>query len=260
VLHVGMALCLTSMTIVKATNPEPSAPPAQIFCEDQFQALRNDANTDATPERQLDRWKALKPKCDGNATYQLRLGGFNVEAGHLDEARIAFESGLKLGGSEKELRLGLSDVEFRQGHLEAAWALASGLIDAHPDWAPGYSAAAQVQLVRHQFDEAIHNLEHANTLTPGSGAFQLLAMAYYQQRRPREAAAAMQRALKLDRSALKNTQAVCATAFSLVQLGHVPEADQLLKRHVLLRPSAADVPQFKEATTLVGHRLESRAP
>ena len=180
-----------------------------------------------------------------------------MEAGRLSEAKTAFVSGLKLGGSEKELELGLCDVEFRLGNLKASLELAKRLTAKYPEWSRGYSATAQVQLVNRDFDAAIANLEHANSLEPSSGAYQLLAMAYYQQKRPRDSARSMQQALKLNSGALRNTQAVCATANSLVQLGHVPEADELLKKHLQLKPEDATNRTFLDAERVVREHLQS---
>ena len=220
-------------------------------CEAQFRSLMEDNKVDATAERKLTHWMSLATACGGTSLYQLRLGGLNVEAGRLSDAKAAFLSGLKMGGSEKEIEFGICDVEFRLGHLKTSLELANRLTAKYPEWSSGYSATAQVQLVERDFDAAIENLEHANSLEPSSGAYQLLAMAYYQQKRPRESARSMQQALKLNRGALRNTQAVCATANSLVQLGHVPEADELLKKHLELKPEDATNRTFLEAERVV---------
>jgi tetratricopeptide (TPR) repeat protein len=241
-----------SATFARAAETAIATPPA--WCESQFISLMEDSKANPAASDKVRLWTALRPACGTTPLYQSRLGGLYVEAGDLGAARAAFKLGLKRKGSEKELQLGIADVDFRQGKLDESLTRAKQLITTNPQWWGGYSAVAQVQLVRHHFDDAIGNLEHANALQPSSGVYQLLAMAYYQQQRPRESALAMQKALKLDRSALRNTQAVCAAAYSLVQLGHVAEADELLKKHLLIRPEAAHNPTYKAATTLVARR------
>ena len=251
ILIAGMVLMTDAAAMTVAGPIEGHSHSSGSDCEAQFRTLMEDTRENSTAERKLEHWKSLAAQCGGTSICQLRLGGLNVEAGRLSDAKMAFLAGLKNGGSEKELQLGICDVEFRLGHLDASLALAKKITDSYPEWGSGYSATAQVQLVKREFDAAIANLEHANTLTPSSGAYQLLAMAYYQQKRPRESARSMQQALKIDRRALRNTQAVCATANSLVQLGHVPEADELLRKHLELRPEAATNKTFQDAERVV---------
>jgi tetratricopeptide (TPR) repeat protein len=249
-----IASWVATLALMVMTNSAPvmsGGVARQADCDKQFADLFEDSNEHRTADGRLNRWKALAPKCGGTSIYQLRLGGLYVAAGQLHKAKNAFTLGQEKAGNDKELRLGIADVEFRSGNLEASMAIARQLIVAYPNWPSGYSAVAQIQLVRHNFDDAISNLEHATSLGPTSGAFQLLAMAYFQQQRPRESALAMQRALKLDRGALRNTQAVCATANSLVQLGHVAEADELLKKHLALRPEVATNSTFMESQDVV---------
>jgi tetratricopeptide (TPR) repeat protein len=83
-------------------------------------------------------------------------------------------------------------------------------------------------------------------------------MVYYKLKRYRESALSMQRALRLDRDALSHTQSVVAAAYSLVALGHAPEADDLLTKHLTVQPDAAKDSYYQAAVDRIKAELSQR--
>ena len=200
----------------------------------------------------ISRMEALASQCRGTGIYESRLGTFYSEAGRLEDARKLLLSGLTHNTAySKELRLGLFYVDFRQEKMTDAEKQASSLLSDFPTWAGSYNAIAQVQLLQGRFQEAVQNLEHANQLEADAGTYALLTMAYYKLGRPKDAVVAMQHALRLNRSLVGHTQAVCATVYSLVALGYIAEADDLLTKHLRVKPEAASDPTFIAASGLV---------
>jgi tetratricopeptide (TPR) repeat protein len=217
-------------------------------CETEFVHLMQDASRYPDLASRTKRLEQMGPQCKGTGIYEARLAHFYTEEGRYDEARDMVAQGLKAGShADKELRLAQTTIEFRQGRLADAERHAVKLIEDFPNWNGGYLSLGETRLVQHRFQEGIEQLEHANALEPVAGAYTLLTMAYYQVGRPRDSAKAMQAALRLDIVSLKHTQAVCAAAYSLVSLGHVPEADDLLVKHARARPDAVNDSTYKAA-------------
>jgi tetratricopeptide (TPR) repeat protein len=241
------------------TDPNVTIAAAKkLDCEAEFVQVMEDVSRYPDLQSKIKRMEAMA-QCKGTGIYESRLGEFYTQAGRYTEARDVIRSGLsRKSGYEKNLRLGLSGVDFHQGNLSLAEDEARALIKNYPEWAGGYGALAEVQLVQQHFQDGIENLERANVLEPSSGAYTLLTMAYYKMNRPRDAAVAMQKALRLDRDALKHTQAVCATAYSLVALGHLPEAEELLVKHLTVQPGAANDPTYQAATALVKKKIQEQ--
>lgn len=93
--------------------------------------------------------------------------------------------------------------------------------------------------------------------SPSSPAYRLLAIAYYKVDRPRDSAIAMQKALKINMDALEDTQAVCAVAYSLVAIGELAAADDdLLVKHLKVRPGASEVPAYQKASAFVAKEIQ----
>lgn len=231
----------------------------KLDCEAEFVKVMEDSRYIDLGNK-IKRWKALAPQCAGTGIYESRLGTFYTQAKKYDAARKILNQGVAhKTGYEKELRLGLFAAQFRQEkpqELQELAAQAISLVKDFPEWAGGYGALAEVRLAQHRFQEGIDNLEHANSLTPNSGAYVLLAMAYYKVDRPRDSAIAMQKALKLDKEALKHTQAVCATAYSLVAMGELAAADDLLVKHLKVQPAASNDPTYQKTSTFVVKKIQ----
>lgn len=228
----------------------------KLDCESEFARIMEDGRYVQLGSK-IKRWEALGPRCAGTGIYESRLGTFYTQAKRYDAAKEIINQGIaKKTGYEKELRLALFAVEFRQERLQESEMQALSLVKDFPKWAGGYSALGEVRLVQHRFLEAIDYLERANSLTPISGVYVLLAMAYYKVDRPRDSVIAMQNALKLDVEALRHTQAVCAAAFSLVAIGKLAAADDLLIKHLRVQPAAISDPTFQEASSLVAKKIQ----
>jgi len=236
--------------VAMARDQLPNAPCAADFAE-VMDGPRYPALSD-----KIKGWEALASHCKDTGIYEARLGGLYTNAGRYEEARAVLKCGLALKSDyQQQLRLGLSDVDFRQGKIDESATESLALIKDFPDWAGGYAGLGETRLVQHRFPEAIENLERANAMEPSSGAYILLTMAYYGAGRPRESAMAMQKALRLNRSALENTEAVCAAAYSLVLLGYLHEADDILTKHLKVRPGAASDREYQEAVAAIKKRL-----
>lgn len=223
------------------------APTAWADCDSQFVALNAGDNRGDLSSR-IERWKALAPQCSGTGEYELRLGALYTLANRDTEARKTLTRALTLKTDYlRDIKLSLFDLDLRSGALQVAEKRALELVSEFPKWRGGHRALGQVRLVQGRFEESISELEEANAIEPASGTYTALTMAYYKKDLYLESAQSMQRALRLDRAALEHTQAVVAAAYSLVALGHVSEAQDLLDKHKSVQPQAGDDPFYARA-------------
>lgn len=222
-----------------------------VDCEAAFAAVSDDAKYQDLAAK-IAQWSSLEAQCGGTGQYELRLGALYTLANKDQQAREALTRGLRVKSEyDKDIRLSLFDLDLRQGRVADAEQGATALIAEFPQWRGGHRALGQVRLVQGRFEESVTELEAANTIEPSSGTYTLLTMAFYKLQRYRESAVSMQRALRLDRAALAHTQAVVAAAYSLVALGHVPEADDLLKQHASVQPNSAKDRSYSAAVSRV---------
>jgi tetratricopeptide (TPR) repeat protein len=243
----------TLVALLVTTMVEGQQTAVSAVCETRYQAMMENQTEFPGVADRLRYWQGLDGVCGAAAIYHLRLGGLLSEVGQLAEAKVAFEAGLaRNNGSEKELTFGLADMLFRLGKLDESHALAEDLLADYADWYGGYSALGQIQLARGQYADGVKTLERATEFGADTAVYQLLALGYYALDRPRDVATAMQAALRLDRNAaLSNTPAVCATAYALLALGFPREADDLLWRHIEVKPSASGNETFVAASAAV---------
>ena len=244
-------LAAGSFIFFSCTGIATRAPNIDEYCDTEYESLSDDTKYPGWGER-IEHWISLESKCGGNARYELRLAALYSLADRVDEAREALKRGLRTKSVlEKDLRLSLFDLDLRQGRLVEAEERALALIKEFPDWRGGHRALGQILMTQERFEESVSELELANKLEANAGTYTLLTMAYYKLGRYRESARSMQQALRLDRSKLTHTDAVLATAYSLVALGYTAQADDLLKKHAAVQPKALQVPAYAEAVRQV---------
>ena len=227
----------------------------KIDCEAEFVNIMEDSRY-AELSSKIKHWESLRTQCSGTGIYEARLGALYTQAGKYEVAINVVREGLEVKSDyEKDLRLVLYDIDARQQRLRESEAQATSLTKDFPNWNGGYVALGETLLIQGRFYEGIDNLERANSLTPNMAAYKLLAMAYYKVNRPRDSAIAMQKALKISKDALKDTQAVCATAYSLVTIGELAAADDLLVKHLRVQPDANNDPTYQKATAFVAKKI-----
>jgi len=228
-----------------------SASDIDEYCDSQYKSLSDETKYQDWDQR-IRQWQSLEPKCGATTRYQLRLGALYTLANKDEQARETLNRGLRSKSAvEKELRLSLFDLDLRQVKLAEAESGALSLVRDFPDWQGGHRALGQIRMAQHRFEESVSELETANKLGAEAGTYILLTMAYFKVERYRDAVQSMQRALRMDRRKLAHTDGVIATVYSLMALGYVAEADDLLKRHAGVRPDAPQVPAYAKATQRV---------
>lgn len=201
--------------------------------------------------------RVLKDECGKSGLYELRSGDLYYAEGDFAAAEKMFRRGVELGGAyTRSLRYGLFSVLLQQRKFTDAEAQANKLLIEYPDWHGGYSAAGRVRFfIKEDYVGAIPLLITANRyLDTGApdkdivhANIRLLCVANFNVGTYRESAAAMQQALKLDRkAALSETTVVGAAAGSLLELGYVEQAEELLYKHAQIKPESREDPFFRK--------------
>lgn len=254
--QMGIGLLVLSLFVVAKPAEAAVSAGDKLNCEAEFvEIMEGSRYTDLGSK--IKRWEALRPQCARTGTYEANLGTLYTQAEKYEVAKKIVREGLaKKTNAEKDLRLVLYDIDARQGKLRESEAQARSLIKDFPDWHGGYVALGETLLIHGRLYEGVDNLERANSLTPNLAAYKLLAIAYYKIGRPRDSAIAMQKAIKIHKGALKDTQAVCATAYSLVAIGEFAAADDLLVKHLRVQPTASNDPTYQKASAFVAKRTQ----
>jgi tetratricopeptide (TPR) repeat protein len=107
------------------------------------------------------------------------LGHLYNDASRVPEAISAFEAALALDGEDGPTLLSLGEAYLQHGDFDKAQTMYSKLESNRDARAAALAGLGKVALARHQYKEAIHYLEEALGLSPGSTRLrQPLAMAY----------------------------------------------------------------------------------
>lgn len=228
----------------------------KINCEQQFEELIK-VGDPLDAQDKVNRMEGLSSTCKGTGIYEARLAKLYSIAGQREKALKTLQKALRARlAYTKELKITLFDTLFVLERAGEAEKIAQELIKDYPSWHGGYLSMAQIALVGNNNKDAISYLEKAAELEESSNIYLLMVMAFYQEKRYRESALSMQKVLKLNRDSILHTQAVCSAAYSLVALGYLAEAEDLLTKHIEFTPKAKNDPMYKEAIEVI-HKMKA---
>ncbi len=224
----------------------------KIDCDIEFGKIVNQGDSFDIKGKIQQLEEKLSKSCAGTGAYERGLAKLYSLAGNNEKALKILDAAIanKLP-YEKELKLGYFDALFRQEKLVDAGDYANKLTKEFPDWYGGYISLGQVKLVNEEYADAVKYLTKSIELNEVPSAHILLVIAYFNLGDYRQAAISMQKAIRLDVDSLSHTQAVCAAAYSLVELGHKVEAKDLLVKHLNVNPDAASSAEYKKAVSII---------
>jgi tetratricopeptide (TPR) repeat protein len=115
----------------------------------------------------------------GDKRWPYLLGHLYNDASRVPEAIDAFEAALALDGQDGPTLLSLGEAYLQHGDLEKARSMYAKLESNREARAAALTGLGKVAMAQHQYGEAVHYLEEALGLSPGSTRLrQPLAMAY----------------------------------------------------------------------------------
>lgn len=224
------------------------------LCHDEWQSLQSLPD----PLTRIHKWSELRTKCSGSGLYEARLGTLYVLSGRYDDARTTVKAGLSLGTRyEKDLLSVSANADMGQGKLDSASLTYQSLIQKFPDYYDGYAGAGAVKLLQGQLDDAVKYL-HEGEQHGGAHflpIYRNLTLAYQGLRRYADAVAAWNQAYTVDKSIVKDREAMHAAAISYVYLGKLHAADGALKMLFQADPEAAQDPQIHKTMTYIAGKL-----
>jgi tetratricopeptide (TPR) repeat protein len=120
--------------------------------------------------------RALAP---GDKRWPYLLGHLYNDASRVPEAIAAFEAALAIDGQDGPTLFSLGEAYLQHGDFDKARTMYSTLQSNRAARAAALAGLGKVALAQHQYREAVHDLEEALGLSPGSTRLrQPLAMAY----------------------------------------------------------------------------------
>ena len=246
--NIRIFLKIAALTL----SAEMVAAENKIDCDVEFQKILNQGDSFDVRGKILQVEKRLADSCKDTGMYEGRLAELYSLSGDNENALKILDAAISKNlAYEKELRLGYFDILFRQEKFIDAESYADKLVMDYPSWYGGYISIGKIKLINAEYTEAIRYFTESNKLNEMPSAYILLVIAYFNIENYRQSALSMQKAIKLDIDSLSHTQAVCAAAYSLVDLGHKAEAKDLLKKHLSVNPSAKNKPEYQEAVSII---------
>lgn len=225
------------------------------FCDKQFKTIENSGKY-PTPENKIDKWKSFKDKCGKSGLYESRLGKLYSDAGINDEAKKIILEGISYNTKhDKELKFGLADVYVAQGKYDEAEKVAWQLKESYGDWFGGYFMLGNVYVIKRRFREAINVLNKANTLTDTMDGQLMLVLAYHQTDNHQKTIESMQSSLEFGDHPLTVRSAVISTAYSLMALGRLQGAKDILSVHQKKTVGSENDQNFIKAVMYLKQRI-----
>ncbi|HUL91206.1 MAG TPA: hypothetical protein VLV56_02560 [Burkholderiales bacterium] len=225
-----LAVCSSFLTEVRAQSQS-----------EQCERLWSQASSTLVSQGVAAATKALESQskaCEGTGIFESRLATLYFQAKRYDDAEKLLTRALSRPTQyQKELRFGLGDLDVERANYQGAEAKGRGLVQDYPNWHGGYRLLAKTFLVQKKFKESIENGLAANRLTPESGVYLGLAMAYYQLDMLKETVAAVSEARKLDPRVVGRPAGINEAIYSLVQMGREDEARDLAQARVSADPN-----------------------
>ena len=217
-------------------------------CDTEYQQTMS-----LSPDKQVSAWRKIKTPCRQSQRYYVVGASIAQQLLQFNDALAFINEGLKHDGEYRiALQYSLADLYLTIGHnADKALPIAERLVKDYPDFIGGYWKKAHALLQTGAIAEAISVLEGSPNAEGTAQTQASLAVAYGVAGKDLECARAMQRAIRLDREQLGNVYAVSAAAYALVRLGHLPEAQDLLVRHLAIRPESTDNEEYRNASRFV---------
>lgn len=245
---------LTAVCVLMMTNNVN----AVAICDDEFSNLFNNKAYTKIEEK-IAYWEALNEQCGKTGLYEARLGQLYFDAKQYTKAKKINQYGITLDTQfQKELLYGLADSEAALGNFEDAEEISEQVIEGYEDWAGGYLVYGKINFWQKNLLKSVAAFEMAVKLDEVASTYSMLAVNYHYLKEHEKVITAMQRALKLDENELKDRVAIPATASSLLKLGYIDEAEDLLLQHQRVRPESQDDPVFIKVALYLQKMLEQQ--
>jgi tetratricopeptide (TPR) repeat protein len=229
---------------------------ALTLCNEEFSVMNQDKKYLEIGEK-INYWESLSDKCSGSGLYELRLSQLYVEDKQNNKAKNIINDALKLKTDfDKNLLFNMAEIEASIGNLDEALSISQSLINKYKEWAGGYYKVGMISTWKNDSIRAVKAFEKVNELEDNASSYSMLAYNYHNLKQHKEAIIAMQRAIKLDANELGNRVAVPATAYSLIELGYMDEAENLLMKHQAVRPESQHDSDFVKVAVYLQMKLD----
>lgn len=193
----------------------------------------------------------FQEKCAKNLIFQSRLAALYFIYGRVDEAEKLIQEGLSIDPTHKELLFSLGDIRLKQRDLDAVVAIASRIIEFHPEACSGYYLMQLGLIYAGRYEESIPYGREAMKREEMPAFWLNESVACFQTGRYEQCAQSAYHAIQLDPKVLENRWGMNEAIYALGNLGRDDEALKLALRRKEATENWQDDPVFMKALTLL---------
>jgi tetratricopeptide (TPR) repeat protein len=222
---------------------------AQADCEAAWQEAKSLPNSAS-----VARLEQSRRSCIRDTTYLSRLGRKYFESGDVEKARAITTAGLQIDPRHEGLLFGLGDIYLRQSRLGDAKAVATRLIEFHPNSYGGPYLMQRVLMDSRQFSEAIKYGDLAISKSNGQIVVLYLnnAVAAYHAAQDALCVRYAQEAIDRDPAVLRQAWGMNEAIYALDRSKRFPEALALAKRRKAADPRWSEDEAFVKILRVMG--------
>jgi tetratricopeptide (TPR) repeat protein len=190
-------------------------------------------------------------KCRTDLLFQSRLAALYFVVGRVDDAERLIQDGLRLDPTHEKLLFSLGDVRLKQRQLDSVVAIASKIIEHHPDSHGGYYLMQLGLIYAGRYEESISFGREAILRAELPALWLNEAVACFQIERFEQCVVAAYCAIQLDPTVLQERWGINEAIYALAKQGMEDEALELALRRKQVTPNWQDDPVFVKALTLL---------
>lgn len=225
-------------------NPQETS-----VCEQAYQ--RAISGEFATQEEAILFLENFQGKCKTDLTFQCRLASLYFVVGRIDDEERLIQDGLKLDPTHMELLFSLGDIRLRQRQLDSVIAIASKIIEHHPDSHGGYYLMQLGLIYAGRYEESIGFGREALLRAEFPALWLNESVACFQIERFEQCVVAAYCAIQLDPTVLQERWGINEAIYALAKQGMEDEALELALKRKQVTPNWQDDPVFVKALTLL---------
>jgi tetratricopeptide (TPR) repeat protein len=227
------------------------------MCNAQFERILADEAAFPDLPSKIKAWEAKKTDCGGTGLYEFRLANLHTQAGNYSVAESVLKTSLaKKLPYERELSLGLADIQLAKHNWVIAERDFRELIKKYPDWHVGYQKVGTVKFEEKKYEESIYFHNEANKRQHSPTSYLELTLSYHQLAQHENAIKSMNKAFSLDKTVAGDRDAMLATAISYASVGKYKLSRNLLAMLLNARPETKNDPGYKQALEFLRKRMD----
>lgn len=205
----------------------------------------------ATGEEAIAFLETCQQECAADLLFQSRLASLYFIHGRIEESEKLIQAGLKIDPAHLELLFSLGDIRLHQRDLDAVIAIATRIIELHPNAGSGYYLMQLGLIYAGNYEESLPYGREAMRRAEMPAFWLNEAVACFQTRRYEQCVQSAYHAIQLDPKVLQNAWGMNEAIYALGNLERDGEALKLALRRKEVTPNWQDDAVFLKALKLL---------